>query len=210
MTESTMPRVPKLSKGAQTALRIQVAAVDLVLRNGIDGTTVDQICRAANVSERTFFNYFKTKELAIIGDDLPQIDETRAREFLASPPGDIFSDAARLIPGPTMSPEHHALFFKRLEMNRKYPSLLAAHMDKLFAIKTEHTELIYLRLRRNYSGKMADTDIRHLANAISEIVAGLFRLEMERGLLSGAAPTPPNMQELGTALSQIVNLGLNA
>jgi AcrR family transcriptional regulator len=37
------------------------AAVDLFVANGFDGTTVDEIARAAGVSKRSFFRYFSSK-----------------------------------------------------------------------------------------------------------------------------------------------------
>jgi AcrR family transcriptional regulator len=41
---------------------------------GLNGYTVEEVCEAAGISRRTFFNYFPTKEDAIIGhadDDVP-------------------------------------------------------------------------------------------------------------------------------------------
>lgn len=210
MTDSMATGSPKINKGEQTALRIQEVAVELVLKNGLDGITVEQICNAANVSERTFFNYFKTKELAIIGDDLPKIDEAKARLFLAAPPGDIFTEAMELIPGPTMPPGFHTLVFKRLEMMRQYPGLFAAHMDKLLATKTEHTELVYLRLRRSYADKYSESELRHIANQISEVVASLFRSRVEHMISNPAAMGAAPIANVGDSLRKLLEIGLNA
>lgn len=46
---------------------IHAAAVDLVFERGLEEVTVAQIAEAAEVSTRTFFNYFPTKEMAIVG-----------------------------------------------------------------------------------------------------------------------------------------------
>ena len=201
---------PRITKGAQTSLRIQEAAVDLVIKNGIDGTTVEQICKVANVSQRTFFNHFKTKELAVIGDDLPRIDETKAREFLAAPPGDIFTDAMQLIPGPELPANFHSLVFKRLEMLRKYPELFATHMAKLLATKDQHAELIYLRMKRSYGDTYSEEKLRQLAGQISEIVASLFRSQIEQQILNPGSPTVAHEADLGQTLKTLLELGLKA
>ena len=210
MLNGMAPSTPKLSKGELTSIRIQEAAVDLVIQNGIDGTTVEQICQRAEVSERTFFNHFKTKELAIIGDDLPTIDEGKAREFLAAPPGDIFSDALTLIPQPSMSPGLQNLVFKRLQMMRKYPALLAAQMDKLMAVRDEHTELVFLRLRRTYSKNYNDDQLRQMAAQITEIVGSLFRSQIEATLATQAPIAPTKPSGIGEGLRQLVEIGLKA
>ncbi|MFI8591582.1 TetR family transcriptional regulator [Dietzia maris] len=60
---------------------ISAAAVDLVIERGLDAVTVDEIARAANVSRRTFFNYFPSKAAACI-PDTPPAGRDAVREFL--------------------------------------------------------------------------------------------------------------------------------
>lgn len=51
------------------------AAVQLVKAQGVKGTTTDAIASAAGVSPRTFFNYFATKEDAILGLRQPMMTD---------------------------------------------------------------------------------------------------------------------------------------
>ncbi|MCP2094813.1 MULTISPECIES: TetR/AcrR family transcriptional regulator [Actinosynnema] len=60
------------------------AALDLVAERGLDGITVEDIAAAAGVSARTFFNYFATKEEALLGPD-PDAGPRLARRILGQP-----------------------------------------------------------------------------------------------------------------------------
>ena len=54
-------------KKAETRRALSSAAVRLARELGPDGVTVEDIADAAGVSPRTFFNYFSTKDDAILG-----------------------------------------------------------------------------------------------------------------------------------------------
>jgi AcrR family transcriptional regulator len=64
-------------KKLATRQRLVQASLDLLLTNGYDETTVEQIADAADVAKGTFFNYFETKEAI-----LPAVAEWRMREIL--------------------------------------------------------------------------------------------------------------------------------
>ncbi|WP_308113672.1 TetR/AcrR family transcriptional regulator [Kineosporia corallincola] len=71
---------------AQTEHEIGEAALALFEKQGVDGTTVDEIARTAGVSPRTFFRYFATKERAAL---TPHRDlENRAERMIATMRGD--------------------------------------------------------------------------------------------------------------------------
>ena len=70
-------------KKAQTRTAISSAVMLLALDRGLDAVTVDDIAAAADVSVRTFHNYFGSKEEALIASWRWQfevhLDELRAR-----------------------------------------------------------------------------------------------------------------------------------
>ena len=53
-----------LRERTRRAVRAEIAevAVDLFVRQGFDGTTVEDIAQAAGMTKRSFFRYFPTKE----------------------------------------------------------------------------------------------------------------------------------------------------
>lgn len=60
MTELEVSRRER--KKEETKERILRASFDLFRKHGVEATTVDQICEAADVAKGTFFNYFPRKE----------------------------------------------------------------------------------------------------------------------------------------------------
>jgi len=69
-------------QAARTALT--EAALRLFQANGFDATTVNDIARLANMSPRTFFRYFDTKEDVVFQDAPQQLEALR--KFLADRP----------------------------------------------------------------------------------------------------------------------------
>ena len=56
-------------KKAATREALQATALRLAVRNGLDALTVEAIAEAVDVSPRTFFNYFGSKEEALLPSD---------------------------------------------------------------------------------------------------------------------------------------------
>lgn len=91
-------------KRAATRSAITAAARTLTSERGLNGYTVEEVCEAAGISRRTFFNYFPTKEDAIIGhadDDMPaDVIDAFVAGGADSPAGDIsptlFRDLVKL------------------------------------------------------------------------------------------------------------------
>jgi AcrR family transcriptional regulator len=57
-------------KRARTRAALIAAALELFERQGYEATTIGEIAAAADVSPRTFFRYFATKEEVALGDDV--------------------------------------------------------------------------------------------------------------------------------------------
>jgi AcrR family transcriptional regulator len=83
-------------KKAETHQALAKAALDLADRLGPDRVTVEAIADAAGVSPRTFFNYFSSKEDAIVGI-APAQSSALLADLLSRPEGEPPLDALRAV-----------------------------------------------------------------------------------------------------------------
>ncbi|HEX5560516.1 MAG TPA: TetR family transcriptional regulator [Nocardioidaceae bacterium] len=114
-------------KKRETRRRLQVATLRLAAEHGLARVTAEQIAAAADVSPRTFFNYFPSKEAALAGED-PERDDRLRTALVRRPAGEpplaalravLLDLAAELVDG---REEWQA----RLTVVRRDPHLLAA------------------------------------------------------------------------------------
>lgn len=121
-------------KKQQTRHAIHRAALDLVTDRGLAGVTVEEICAAAGVSPRTFFNYFPSKGNAALGLPATTIPDAARAAFVASS-GPLVSDLCDLVAQTVTLPEDRrrmkALVQARPEM---VPTMLQWMADARLAV----------------------------------------------------------------------------
>lgn len=133
-------------KRAETAARIHSAAVALVLRDGLDETTIDAISERADVSARTFFNYYESKDAAVLGIAPGDADDAGFEEQLAAA-RDGGSDPLTLVIALVLSSmgagsQHlsageHA---DRMTLIQRHPELISGQFAQLAARRTRMVE----------------------------------------------------------------------
>ncbi|GEP26895.1 TetR/AcrR family transcriptional regulator [Cryobacterium levicorallinum] len=85
-------------KRLATRRAIQHAVLTLSRERGIEHVTVEDISRLANISPRTFFNYFPSKDAALIGDAPGMASAEDIEIFVAAgPSSDVLADLALLL-----------------------------------------------------------------------------------------------------------------
>jgi AcrR family transcriptional regulator len=89
---------PSLRERKKLATRraLRRAALDLVAERGFAHVTVEDIAEAADVSPRTFFNYFPSKEAALFGADTGRTEALRLR-LIQQSPGETALEALRIV-----------------------------------------------------------------------------------------------------------------
>lgn len=80
-------------KKAETRTRIAYATVDLLVNEGAEGTTIARIAEKANISTRTFHNYFPHREAALLHMLNQFLDEMVDMVNLAEPGKKLISIA---------------------------------------------------------------------------------------------------------------------
>lgn len=160
----TMKATAAERRRAHTKADLHEIALSLAEAHGVDWVTADKIASAARVSTRTFFNYFRNKEEAILGLPL-QIPED-ANELLATTEGEL---------GPLID-RFLLSIFTRLQADR-------ARLQRVMAVISTSPELTHIRARArfdNYQRILEALSIRyadeknatcaHLAAIITEAV----------------------------------------
>jgi AcrR family transcriptional regulator len=132
-----------------TRRAISTAAVSLALEHGSASVTAEEIAKAANVSRRTLFNHFGSREEAILGIDLGRASRYASR-LEARPPEEAPLQAlieailgARSIDFLDAGPQ---AWLTRTRLIRTDPSIKAAYVGTFVDLDNELTRVMSERL----------------------------------------------------------------
>lgn len=110
-------------KKQATRAALSDAAVRLSLEHGVEHVTVEQIADDADVSVRTFFNYFSSKEEAVVAGDAAR-GEVLIERFRARPASESLLTALRSVVLAYVDDVLANSRREELQMMRRSPSLL--------------------------------------------------------------------------------------
>lgn len=132
MSRSTAPGLRERKK-QQTRRRLEQAAVAIVVEDGLDALTVDAISERAEVSPRTFFNYFDSKEDAIFGLGTEEATRRSVEVAVAEiAPGPLIDSILELLMRASDSAMlDHGLRERRRAILRDHPELLGHHFSHI-------------------------------------------------------------------------------
>ncbi|WP_166879764.1 MULTISPECIES: TetR/AcrR family transcriptional regulator [unclassified Salinibacterium] len=177
-------------KRIATRRAIQSAALQLALERGLDGMTVEEISRIADVSPRTFFNYFSSKEAALL-DDGPGLPDSDAIESFVLERGNVVDDLGALLAHAAeeavVDRENLAL---RRDLVKQHPQLLALRMGRMHQFEADLDEILSRRLRESDPGLADDPESLASRSRLLTMVA-IATVRHSWGVWANAAGNPP-------------------
>jgi len=145
-------------KRRATRLAIQQAALRIAVEQGIGAVTIDEVSRRADISPRTFFNYFPSKEQAILGDDptLPAGEDVET--FVGGGPrGELLADlGVLLVHSARELIEERGLIEERQQVLRAEPELFSRRMASMKEFQAEIQSVVERRLRQDDAASVED------------------------------------------------------
>ena len=127
---------------------VEHLALDLAVAHGYDAVTVEMICEKALIAPSTFFNYFGSKETAVLGPVPRPLDDARLSAY-ADGTGDGLAELmSMLVADWPQAPEGRAMLLQRLDVIERTPSLSAAHHGRLEAASAQVELAANARLQR--------------------------------------------------------------
>ena len=203
--------LPGLRERKRLATRraIQLSVLRLATEKGLENVTVDEISTDADVSPRTFFNYFPSKEAALVGDGpvLPAADELdhfmhagRAADVLDGI-GEIMASAVE------NAPQDREAIRLRQALHRKHPHLSMLRLATMRTFEAELQDLIEHRLTVD----LPELDAAALASR-AQLIAFLATATMRHAWLSWADAdvTEPLANRMRASFRELDSLRVSA
>ncbi|MGO2519743.1 MAG: TetR/AcrR family transcriptional regulator [Microbacterium sp.] len=143
-----------------------------------EGATVADISARVDISSRTFFNYYPTKEDAIVGlhEGLPSDDELDVLRSGTS--DDLIGEILTLMIG-VFTPSDEALLAQRKALITKHPHLIQRQWARMIGVEQRIAEVVAERMRA--AGTFTHVaDIDDAARALVVTCNAVLRLSIRK------------------------------
>jgi AcrR family transcriptional regulator len=185
--DTAIPDGLRERKKLQTRLALHEAAYRLVQEHGLEGTTIDQICIEADVSSRTFFNYFPSKVAAALGLPSEPVGQEAEARFRAAT-GSLVDALCDMITADEQFAARQARVKKLVTQN---PELLPALTSMMSTTRGRFVELATER-----AASRADAE-----SAVTLVLAAIGM-----SMHSGEHPNVPSSEQLKKTIDALVKV----
>lgn len=184
-------------KRARRAALIDAAQL-LVAQHGLDAVTVEMISAEAGVSARTFFNYFESKDDAVLGAEDTSLSEDVVRTFVeGGPTGRLLSDLQVVVASVLGSAgEAHDRMKRAMDLMQQEPRLLQRHVIWMDRHKKQLVEL--------FEARRATTPFSTDNELLTMLVLLLIRTALVAWEHAGYAGNPAD--HLPSAVAQLIDV----
>lgn len=151
-------------------MAIQREALRLFLSKGFEGTTIEEIAEAVEISPSTFFNYFPNKEAVVFEDEL---DPLILAAFDAQPQGTHPIQALRSAMHTVfanLTPEQGRIVRQRIQLLAQTPELRSAMLGQFAVLVDQIADLLAVRVGR----PRTDFAVHNLAGAVLGVMMGMM------------------------------------
>lgn len=181
----------------ETRNEICRAAVDLVLARGLANVTVEEIAEAADVSPRTFFNYFPTKKDALVSGP-PPLSPASLERFAAGDDAGLLDGLRTLLLDYSRTAQTRRREMRRMhELARAHPELIPLMRERFAAFEATIADAIARR-----TGDTGGPEPR----VIAALMTALFRVAATEWMHSSAdEPLETSLREAFTAMHHLVD-----
>jgi len=177
-------------KRVETRAHLEKAAVEIALRDGIEHATIDAISAAANVSPRTFFNYFENKEDAILGVRDTEITPEAISAHAARYDGADLAESTLALLFSTLGPmlPDSSLQQLRMTLVKRYPHLMARQLAQLTRMSEQLIEAItVLQARDPRFAEFEPAERVAASEVVLALCGGAFRVAAKQWIASDGA-----------------------
>lgn len=159
-------------KKQATRVALGNAALRLAVQHGLDNVTVEGIAAEVEVSTRTFFNYFSSKEEAMLADSQQRVDlmlaAMRARPQ-AEAPLIVIRNAVLEVLGETGEPNRE--WAEQVRLVHTTPSLLPHQMAEYAKVERRMAEVIAERTGTDLARDVYPALVAAVANGAVRVAA---------------------------------------
>ena len=186
--------------------QVHEAARDLVEANGFAETTIAAIAERAGVSRRTFFNYYATKEDAVLGLAETIIPDDALDEFLENPDsGDRLARIVVLLARTTLNLRQSGTSRQELhELAMRYPELRERMHQRFLEVQERVSELALDKLEEVGDDSL---DSQALAEALITLAGAVLKFSFRRNPETFDNPTreafQPAIRAFQAALKEV-------